>query len=167
MASIFELVAQNIVTTLQTITIANGYEISPLVRRYGTDKKPASKTNSTAGVSYTVEIEVHQGNIENVPETVSGKSYYTMNFMLLGFIIQPQNTTTPTDQIINQIYAAVTKALMADAQRGVFINTTNPLAVDTQVGDAVIFGKGTADYEGVAVPVTVDVRTNQFDPYNQ
>lgn len=166
-SSIFELVALNRLSTLEGITTNAGYEISPLVRRYGTDKSPPARNVDDTGVPYTIELVLQQAETESIEPLTYGKEDHYMHFQIVGLIQQSEATTDQTDTIINQIVASVIKALMADAQCGVFPGGSNPLAINTLIGIHTPLSKAEGGVEGVLIPFKVHVRTAQFDPYNQ
>lgn len=162
MSNLFELVAENLVTTLETINITDD-GFTPLVRRIGTSKRPTSKNvepgdpASGPGALYTVEIEIQQPGISAMQPETFYKSYFWQNFKLVCFVEQSEKTEISTDTINNQIYTAIIKALMDDAQR-------SGLAQDTEVGDCAVGVSPDGTYEGIIVDVRVNVRSAQFDP---
>lgn len=169
--NIFEQVAQNVVTTLQTISTGNGYEFSPLVRRFSTVRAPTSKTID-GNEAYDIEIEVMQAQIAKAEPNVYGKDYYVMPFAAVCYVMQSKNTSVSTDAYVNLIATSVVKALMEDAHRGFYTNsngvlTSNKLATDTRIGDINIMSKEAGHYEGAVIEFFVDVRTAENDPYNQ
>jgi len=170
--SVFELVAKNVLVSLQNITTANGYEIAPLVRRGGTDKDPDVKGVAqdpfTDAQTYTVDIEIQQLKYrQDMPQTY-GKRTWHMPFMLICTIMQSQKSAVQTDAICNQIVASVVKALMTDAQRGLYPATSNPLAIDTTLdGDIDMLVKVDGSCEGLLIPFSVQVRHAENDPYSQ
>lgn len=139
---------------------------TPLVRRYGQAKTPTSKTldreNSRA---FIVEIEVMQSRTGTAQPKLGGKQDFFMHFEVYGYLMNPENSGVASDTILNDVYAGIVTALMLNPQR-IPDGSAQPLAIDTVVGDMDIFQSSQGDFEGVKIPVTVRVRTKQFDPYH-
>ena len=165
--SIGELIAQNVLGSLNNIRRANGYEIDCLARRANKAGMPLSPANDANGATYENEIIIEQGQLKVTQPTEYNKMNLRQMYGLYcyAYIGDTEADRTPIDQRLNQLQASVIKALYADAQRGTHPDTSNPLAIDTEVMDSQPFTDD-AGLEGVFIPLEVHYRISQTDPYS-
>lgn len=153
--SIFELVTQNIRTTLEAMTVGT-YGFTPLVRRRCTVKAPTSKGVKADGTLYTVEIEVLMNGISEQSRK-TGKTYWVVDYSLSCFIDLPDSSETPIDAAAAQVFSGVIRALMADAQRGGY-------ASDSMLKDGTSFIIPEMGMAGIDLTLSVQVRTAEHNP---
>jgi hypothetical protein len=91
-------------------------------------------------------------------DAVYNTKEWTVEFHVGVFVIPLESDTTPIDQYVNQIAADVQKAVMVDRYRG-------GNALDTQVRATYKSTDEGLEYDCVVIPVEVNYRTSEVDPY--
>lgn len=152
--AIVELIRQNFLTVLGTVTISNGYSgtlIVHSVSRYG---------NTTGDLDTIVE----QGDEEIVGEQdedgAVGQDTYIQEFLIFVHLQEAEGSATNYDARCNAAIADVRKAVMADVTRG-------GKALRTEKHKAFMFTDRSGAVAGVMVPFKVHFRTRLDDPFNQ
>lgn len=155
MASIPTQIANNILETVRGIS---GVTITKPI----TARRPLSLRDRSAYLFWiSRELVQHQ----------QGKTVWMEHYQIDFDLQQDANTATPIDERIDQESSTLIAALMEDAQRGVYtdqdgIETTNPLAIDTLIGDTAAFPLESGR-EGFTLHIRVQHRTATFDLFNQ
>lgn len=149
---IVEQITQNIETTLQGVTKANGDNFDLIVERR---KRDGNSTDHGAAVIY-------QDDPELLPteETPIGWIGWIQPYQIELHIRESEEDPRPPDQLINLIRSDVEKKLMEDPHRG-------NLAIDTHPDDPDLFEASNGSYEGIIVNIRVPYRTLENDPYSQ
>jgi hypothetical protein len=148
---IVELIAQNIKTTLDGVTIANGYSNTLIVER--------RKQNGNEPIRDCLAI-LFQGDPtadENGPHQ---RIEWTMPFHVLLCAVLPDTSTTSIDARLNSLRADAEKALVASPNRGGY-------AIDTTIRDPQTATNKNGDVQAVLVTAEVKFRTMRSDPYSQ
>ncbi len=147
--TIREKILKNIKTTLEGVTVANGYRNTiQAVRRWDKRSNPIDPTPS-------ITIAVGEENKDPIPNPL-----YTcrLNVFLDVWIRQNETDATPTDEKITSLVGDIEKALMVD-------NTRGGNAVDTDLKGSTPFdypdGKFTS---GVVVEAVILYQHRISDP---
>jgi hypothetical protein len=149
---VIELIAQNLLTTLQTVNQDNGYNYNLNIFRM--PKGGIKREHLNAGFIQDVPIELDD----------SQKVYFTQQwkvpFKLQVFIMPEEDDQTPLDTYANLIRSDVEQASQIDPYRGGNALDTRVLApewhIDEGLADAII-----------TVVLEIDYRTNISDPYQR
>lgn len=147
--SIRERICQNVVTTLQGVTEANGYQIT----LRSVDRLPTSPYQLPE-VPCAIVADVSEEEEEGIPVQFSHCSLlFEVKVMLAEF--------TSISEAANRAIASVKKALRADHHRG-------GLALDTDIkGNETVLSEETLPYGMVSLSVLVTYRHLLNDPYSQ
>jgi len=153
---IVEQIAEEIKATVETVTIANGYEldIGDVVRPTRTG---ITATPDNYGV-ILLQLDPARGDLDNPgnPPALSWRQPFA-----LDLCVRPSDTvTTPIDRLINIFSAEVVKAIMADVTRG-------GLAIDTHLDELQFMRASDGTYEGVTMFIEVIYRVAENDPSAQ
>lgn len=149
--AIVELIAQNIVTTLQGVTIDNGYENTLIVER----RKQAG--NDPVRDCLAV---VYQGDPQEGDDKPLQRRSWIQPFHVLLCAVESDSSTATIDARLNSLRADVEKALCAAPNRGGY-------AVDTHIRTPSIATNAHGDVQAVVVNVDVEYRTAWNNPYTQ
>jgi len=146
---IVELIAQNVATTLATVTTANGYQYNLAVERpHRRDQLPRLRDQLV--IPYMGDPLVQDGPLS--------KTQYQQPFFILFFAAVASGSQVETK--VNRITADIIKALMVDRTRGGY-------AIDTMAGEWAEFDDVPAGMDGRVVQIDVQYRVQQNNPYNQ
>ena len=152
--TVIELIAQAIKTRLETITTDNGYQ-----NDVHTVYRP--RRTSEGNKFQNLDIIMMQGDMDPDPENhVVGYPPgigWLVTFSLDLIIRQPEASTVPMDQIINDFVGDVQKAVMQDPSFG-------SLAQDTRLGSVEFAGEASG-FEGATVWIEVLIRVKENDPF--
>ena len=147
---IVELIAQDLLATVNGVTEANGY-LQTL-----TAVRP-KRVNAEADITGDLCVLIEQDDPEQVG--VNGNvQEWRQTFAVQAFVIDSDAATVAIDTRINFVLADLLKAIMADHTRGGY-------AIRQEIGDIDRFIY--AGYSGVAVSLEVHYRTTYGDPYTQ
>jgi len=151
-----ELIAQNIATTLATITTDNGYNQDVTVTR------PAmNNANTVRGDDHLVLVFRDAERTENPPH---GRMEWRQGFSV-GIIKRLDgDDTTPIDQQFLTVAADVMKALRTDYKRGTD-SGGNPLAIQTDMVGLAWDIAEQGDINSLSVDFIVQYRTDENDPF--
>lgn len=152
---IVEQVAQAIVTQLETITTANGYENN--VNNVTRPRRTGENTRPQNLDIVLIEEDWDRNEDDDIVGAPSGIGW-RVPFALDCVVRQAESSSLPMDQVINAFVADVQKALMADV-------TWGGLATDTELG-AVEFASPEMGFEGATVWVEVLIRVEITDPFS-
>jgi hypothetical protein len=153
---IVEQIVQNVVTVIDAVTIANGYNqnldaVRP-TRQDLDDQGPAS--DGTVVVTHSdPEPDEEHSNAGN-PE----RQAWSLGLTLIAYVIPSDADTTPIDTLINRVRADIEKALQVDPTRAGLAVWTRPAGSQKFIAEG---GSAT----GVAVFADVLYRTPIDDPY--
>ena len=144
-----ELIARDILATVNTVTIANGYNYDLTVQRHSKAGDKRDHLNTIITQDDTREA--------SEPEVYFTKEWIA-TYMIGVYIMPLDNDTTPIDTYVNIIRADVEKALMVDIYRsGNALNTT--IRAPKQITDEGL------EYDIIVINVDVNYRTLENDPY--
>jgi len=150
--SILEKISQNLLTTLNEMSIANGYSANILFSRplrKGRDPLPDT------GVLFLTQLQ------ETAEQDVSNQlQRWIASYEIEIYLFFSEDLTTTVDSSKANIFADITKLLMTDAQRGV-----PHLAFDTFVNGFESFMDAEGSFEGISIEFDVDFRVFRNDPY--
>ena len=149
--AVVELIAQNIVTALQGVTITAGYTNTLTVER----RKPHGNDPIRNGLAV-----LFQGDPDESQGEPTQRKEWVQPFHVLLCAIEPENSEVSIDARLNSLRADVEKALMASPNRGGY-------AVDTTIRAPHIATNAHGDAQGVVVNFDVKYRTSYTDPYTQ
>ncbi len=146
-----ELIARNVLTTVQGVTVANSYNYTIVAARH------ARSGDKRAHLSATI--------IQDDPRPASeAKGYFTLEWWLpfkIGvYVIPLESDTTPIDTYINAITADIQNALMVDRYRG-------GNALDTKIVAPQLIADEESKYDLVCVNCEVHYRTKETDAYTR
>jgi hypothetical protein len=138
-----ERIAANIVETLQTVQVANGYsfDLAPIERR-------KSPENTAAHLKVIVAY-----SDESQGEAAFPFQRRTQNFQILVYYMQPDTDATPVDQALIMVWADVYRALRVDRTRGA-------LAWNTEITGF------TPWPDAVVIDVAIEYECSDQDPRN-
>lgn len=145
---IVEQICSNVLSTLQGITVANGYQYDLIVER------EARRGNQPRHLL----VVLHQLDPQEVEDEVTLKHGWIQPFMLDVFISIPESDSTAPDLVLNRITADIHKALMVDRYRG-------GLALETMIRGWQAFATLEGDLEGREVRFDVQYRHAYTNPY--
>jgi len=143
-----ELIAQNILTTVQTVTTANDYNYTLMAARHTRGGDPANHL-----AAYIV-----QSNIREATDAPYNTKQWYLTFEIGVYIIPEQSDTTPIDTYCNVVKADIEQALMVDRYRG-------GNALDTQIRAGYTVTDEGLQYDIVVVNCEVNYRTAEINPY--
>jgi hypothetical protein len=146
-----ELIAQNILTTIQGVTTGNGYNYTLSAQRH---------TRAGDKVAHLNAVIIQEDPKEVPDPKVYNTKEWLLTFHVGVFVIPEEQDTTPIDQYVNLIAADVHKALMVDRYRGGY-------ALDTQIRPSYKSAEEGLKYECIVIPAEVNYRTNELNPYQQ
>ena len=147
-----ESIAANIKTTIDGITVGNGFEQTL------TGIRPSRNDLQKELAFDDLDCYIFQQNPEQLSQVIS-KDTRNQNFFLIIITRDADDDTDPMDTRKNQIWADVFRAMRVD-------RTRNSLAINTTMGDFDFFTADDGSFSGVAMDVIVMYRTNQDNPYN-
>lgn len=151
-----ELIAQNIVTTLEGVTTGNGYQQTLSVSRRSLNRSATPIANGTTIVSMTsatpTEPQVHN------------KKQWVQQFQITYYSTADEDDTTPADQTLLKAASDIFKALRVDSKRGT-ASSGDPLAIDTDINGYDIDIDENGAWDAITVIVDVLYRHNEDDPY--
>jgi hypothetical protein len=146
---IVELIAENIESAINAVTIANGYhQTLTALRPRRNDFSDVAPNDLTVLIK---QADEEQGM--NPLETQD----WQQPFLLMAFVIDSDTATASIDTRINQVRADIQKKLLLDATRGGY-------AYDTVILPSQEFDDGNG-FSGIAVKIAVKYRTNYMNPY--
>jgi molybdopterin biosynthesis enzyme len=146
---VIELIAQNVLTTVQGVTEENGYNYTITATRHA--KKGDKRTNFAAIILQADPREATDENVYNTKE-------WWLPFEISVFIIPSDTDTTPIDTYCNVVRSDIEQALMADRYRG-------GVARDTEIKASRAFTEETSAYDVIIVNCEVNYRTQDINPY--
>ncbi len=147
MISVLEKISQNVLTTLQNVTTANGYDytISPI--RAGLVSSP----NHLEALIYQVSPEQPSDGPARLEEWVQ-------LYAVVVYVMPYEADTTPIDVYNNAISGAMHKELMKDYTRG-------GLAIDTTILPTIYFPPYDSETAGIVFNFSVRYWTVIDDPF--
>lgn len=152
-----ELIAQNIVTAIGEITVANSYNYDLTAARptrLGFDASTKHRDLTVLIVQDDADEDESKASEGNPPMLA-----WVQPFMLIAYVIESDASTDPIDQRINRVRADIIKKLMIDVTRGGYAHNT------TFTGSRVFsLAPGVT---GVVLYIDIDYRVRSTDPYTQ
>lgn len=149
--TILEQIADAIVTQLQDITVANGYEvdINSVIR----------ETRSTRPSPVHHDLVLIQGErTRSRDHDSAGATAWRSRFIITAFVILSDEDTSSIDEAQNQLSGSIEKALMENVQWA-------DLAIDTELEEVVPFGVEDGSADGIVIEFDVIYRVAETDPY--
>ena len=148
-----EKIAQNLKTTLETITRAAGYN------------QTVAEVHRLTALDGFDMTHLHVVMVEEAPEreregAPAGCFAWRKTFSIVCCVRPSDDDESPIDAQLNRFAADVVKAVMADRTRGGF-------AIETDVLDPIDVTDKDGVVEGRVVPVEVTYRHLDTDPYTQ
>lgn len=146
-----EKIRKDVKSTLQTITVANGYEQDLEV--------VAGQTSADAVAKRDGLCELWQDS----PQDLEESSPVQKRDELLEFVVAVyagKDGSTDVDERLNFMIADVRKAIMEDRNR-------NGLAINTTVRSPIQFEHESGALFGAIIPVQVHMRTVEINEYTQ
>lgn len=155
-----ERIAAVIVTRLENITTANGYQITvdDVVRpdRQAVDYTPK---NYLILVEQSDDVPVPELDIPGNPPAIA--SAVTFNIIGLNRQSDRPGTPTPVSTGDNKLSASIRKAICNAADWHHFDN----LSLNAAFGVAQPVSSQTGDHAGITIPLVVTYRYSETDPY--
>lgn len=144
---ILELISKNILSTLRTVTTLNGYTYTINPSRHS---QHGDKPSNLA-------VIIHQTDPRLGSDETYDKYEWIQPYDLEIYVIQDQTDTTPSDEILNAVWADIYKALSIDHTRGGY-------AIDTTIQQPQYFRNIDGAFEGLTFVCEVQYRTDRLDP---
>jgi len=147
-----ESIAENIRTTVASVTVAGGYNQTLSARR--------PKRNDFAVAAWDdLTVLIEQAGSQWLEDTRTVATIdKRQTFVLWAFVIDSDAATAAIDTRLNQVAADLEKALMADITRGGY-------AQDTFIEEILPFGNADGSQSGIMLTMTVQYRTAIGNPY--
>lgn len=145
-----ELIAENIKTTLNSVTAENGYEQDI------TAKRP-KRIDYISTNPKDLDCLLVQTECEEI-EGVTFRKTWRQKFDVLVFCYDSDSASNPIDTRLNRIVGDIKKSLASDPTRGGY-------AFDTQIESAIPIVSPSGGQSGALLDVAVDYRVNCDDPY--
>ncbi len=146
---VIELIAQNVLTTVQGIKTAAGFNYDLTAQRHS---KKGDRVRHLNG------IILQEARREVTDKKVYNTNEWWLPFGIGFYVIPAEDDLTPIDTYANLIMADVEKAIMTDRYRG-----NN--AISTKVLPEALIVEGGLEYDLVVINVEVHYRTSEVDPY--
>lgn len=147
---VIELIAENIKTAVNAITVVNGFNQDLVAVR--------PKRNVFANVNpEDKKVLIIQADEEEIKSPYGAKDWM-QTFILAAFVIDSDDASESIDTRINKIRADVQKKLQEDIRRGGH-------ALNTFNRPSVIFDS--VEYTGIEINIEVHYRTKTDDPYSK
>ena len=148
MEPIVEQIAAATQTTLENISVADGYHYDlQCVRSKSSDFADVMATEGT--------VLLAQVGLEKSSDGPAMVDTYNAGFVIEGFVIDSAGTAIDTKA--NRLYADIAKALAIDTTRG-------GLAIQTIIQSVNIFHTEN-NFIGVDIEININYRTKYGDPY--
>jgi hypothetical protein len=170
--SCFELVTDNIATTLAAVDGTTGWQNKLEVHRetkLGVAPAPVDPSTTRYVVVVPGEVIYHTSYGEPVNGHLSPMNAddYTQVFWIDCYGYESDTSSLPADAVAQSIACDVIKALNADYNRGTHPDdATRKLAIDTRVRFATPMELQQSQYRGVVLRVEVLTRTRLSDPFH-
>ncbi len=148
---VIELIAENIETVINTVSIANNYNQNL------TAKRPR-RVDFLNDAWNNLDVIIQQADAEKIGEQPYGCEEWYQNFMIIAIVVGSDTDSFTIDTQKNQVLGDIEKALMVDAGRG-------GLAIDSEVTGRNFIIDDEAG--GAALTFRVHYRTKLGDPYTQ
>ena len=146
---VIELIAKNLETAINAITVANGYK--------QTLKAVRPRRNDFSDITPDdLTVLIKQADEEQGQEPI-GTQDWTQPFLLMAIVLDSDSATASIDTRINQVRADIQKKLLVDVTRG-------GNAYDTTILPSQEFDDGNG-FSGIAVKIAVKYRTQYTNPY--
>lgn len=159
---VIERIAQVIESRLQSISIANGYNVDIAAVSRPTRLGDYGPNNLTAVIVQSDPELDDEHAIDGNPNAIA----WRQPFVLLLFVRLSDDDPTPTDQAVNIFAADVQKALTAPADWQQFQDIDgNPLAFNAWIKAPRGIVTTDAAATGTEFEFVVNYRTNENDPY--
>lgn len=142
-----ESIAKNVLTTLQTITTANGYPHTLEVAR-------GKKINLPAHLRAYV-FQLPPDDVE--PSPINAEDWY-QEFAVVVYVIPTEDDSVPVDEYNNAVQASIHKALMTDYTRGGY-------AINTIIRPTLFFPPEDGELAGITFLFRVHYRHKLDDPF--
>lgn len=153
-----ELIALEIVSRLEAITVANGYFTNVVsvdrLARLSTDWRPR---NLTVVVEQGAESPNEENSHEGNPPAIA----YDLDFEIHAIVRDSDGSTTPHSTTENAFVAAIKKAITTGDQWWTFDSN----AINAEWGTTVPYQSPEGDNNGVTVPLVVIYRVSETDPF--
>lgn len=153
---IIESIAANVETTLDGITVANGY--NQTIVAYRPRRIDFSDTPPADLVALIIQTEAEFSD-ENRAQTHAQWRQY---FEVYVEVIDSDTATTTIDTRCNQVAADIMKALMVDPRRG----KSDGSVIDTRIEGYSFIDPENGNISGVHVVFSVLYRTSITNPYS-
>lgn len=155
-----ELIAEEIVSRLQGITIEDGYPFTvPSVDRVQRGAKDWTPRNLAIAVEQSDENEnLQQSHPGNPPAAA-----YDVVYRLHAFVRPSDRTVPDTAQTTeNAMVASIKQAITAAGHRW---HTFGEVAIDARWGSTSRFVSAEGDHAGITMTLIVTYRASETDPY--
>jgi hypothetical protein len=145
--TVLEQIGVNVLTTLQGVTTANGYDYQLNVSRAVYKANPKH-----------LDAIIYQITPDDVRDAPTMTEEWRQLYSVVVYIRPEDDDTTPVDSYNNACIGAVHKELQKDYTRG-------GLAIDTQPQPYIIFPPVEGEFGGFTYNFVVTYRTRLDDPF--
>lgn len=157
-----EQIIEEIVDRLERITIANGFDfdVDSVTRsnREGTNWKPRPLAIVIDGIEDVRDEELsHPGNPPAIAHILTVPVKFFANIS--------SSSTAPHDRQTMLMSSNITKAITNPVSSPTTWYTMANLAIDTEVGDLLIFDSASGDHAGGTMPIVVTYRVSENNPF--
>ena len=149
---VIESIAANVLTTVNGVTEGNGYNQTISAKR---PRRIDYRTDSAQDLDCLI--------IQTVAEEVEGpnmRKTWRQHFDIMVFCFDGDDSATPIDTRLNQVWSDILKALMVDRTRGAY-------AYETKIHEASFHVDPAGGMSGVLLDISVEYRTVYNDPYTK
>ena len=147
---VIENIAVNIKTTIDEITVAEGYNQTLIALR-------SKRVDFNAEALDDLTVAIFQLEADKLASAI-GTYEWDQHFILMAIVVDSDDSTDPIDTRRNQVKSDIIKKLRVDPSRGGY-------ALDTDIAATAMFKD--EGISGVAVEIAVHYRVNEDDPYTQ
>ena len=156
-----ELIALEIVSRLELITVANGYAFNvPQVVRPNRKGDNWERKHLSIGVLQGESERVPELDCPGNPPALCYRVVFNLECVCKDSEIDSPDAAHATNE--NEIAAAVVKAITDD---GATWYTMNGNAIDSEIGTHTPFSSPEGEANGVQIPISVMYRVSENDPF--
>ena len=152
---VVELIAQALATQLETITVANGYEVT-----VSTVHRPVRLGLPTALEAYDIVVQQDDPTLdEELEDGVNGILQWIQPFLVQCFVRPSETSSDPVDGVVNVFRSDIEKAMLGSESWWVsgIVGTAVPNFENIITPDG--------QYEGGQSTLAVKYRVDRTDPY--
>jgi hypothetical protein len=153
-----EIIALELISRLENITVFNGYAFNvESVSRVNRDSTEWTPRDRAIVVSQDATQRNEEADRPGNPAAIG----YTVGFQIFGFRRQSDRAATADAAKVNEMHAAIKKAVANDTDWHQF----NRTSYDANWGPTTPFNSPDGRHAGLSVELTVHFRVDEDDPF--